>query len=58
MSLNKLSWPGISKLFLDRESLVNDIPAGDRKIVSLFFQSTEEYEFRKDSEKPGNRGDM
>jgi hypothetical protein len=31
MSLTKLSLAGISKLFPPRESLVSDIPAGDRK---------------------------
>jgi hypothetical protein len=31
------SWPGIIKLFPDRESLDSDIPAGDRKITNLFF---------------------
>jgi hypothetical protein len=31
-------WPGINKLFSGRESLVSDIPAGDRKIENLFFQ--------------------
>jgi hypothetical protein len=30
-------WPGIIKLFPARESLVSDIPAGDGKIVKLFF---------------------
>jgi len=29
------------KVFSARESLVSDIPAGDRKIVSLFLQCTE-----------------
>jgi hypothetical protein len=32
-------WPVIFKLF--RESLVNDIPAGDRKIANLFYSGTE-----------------
>jgi hypothetical protein len=31
-------WPGITKLFRARESLFNDIPAGDRKIANLFLQ--------------------
>jgi hypothetical protein len=31
-------WPGKIKLFPVRESLVSDIPAGDRKIVNLFLQ--------------------
>jgi hypothetical protein len=30
-------WPGIIKLFLARESLVSDIPAGDGKIAELFY---------------------
>jgi len=30
--------PGIIKLFPSRESLVSDIPAGDRKTANLFFQ--------------------
>jgi hypothetical protein len=29
-------WPGIMKLFLAREILVNDIPAGDGQIDNLF----------------------
>jgi hypothetical protein len=33
-----LPWPGITKLFPVRESLVRDIPAGDRKIENLFLQ--------------------
>jgi hypothetical protein len=41
MSLTKLSLGGkngaISKLFLPRESFVNDIPAGDVKIEKLFM---------------------
>jgi hypothetical protein len=36
--LTKLSWPGIIKLFPARESLVSDIPVGDRKIANLFLQ--------------------
>jgi hypothetical protein len=36
VSLTKLfSWPGIIQLFLARESLVSDIPAGDGK--TAFF---------------------
>jgi hypothetical protein len=38
MSLNKLSSPGIIKLFPARESLVSDIPAGDGKNDNLFSQ--------------------
>jgi hypothetical protein len=30
-------WPVIIKLFLASESLLSDIPAGDGKIVSLFY---------------------
>jgi hypothetical protein len=30
-------WQGIIKLFLAREGLVSDIPAGDGKIANLFF---------------------
>jgi hypothetical protein len=30
-------WSGIIKLFPARESLVSDIPAGDRKIANLFY---------------------
>ncbi len=30
-------WPGITKLFPARESLVSDIPAGDGKIDNIFF---------------------
>jgi hypothetical protein len=30
-------WPGIIKLFPARESLVSDIPAGDRKNDNLFY---------------------
>jgi hypothetical protein len=30
-------WPGITKLFRARKSLVSDIPAGERKIANLFF---------------------
>ncbi len=37
MSLTKLSLAGIIKLFLSRESLVSDIPAGDGKIAYLFY---------------------
>ncbi len=32
-----LTWPGIIKLFLARESLVSDIPAGDGKISNLSY---------------------
>jgi hypothetical protein len=34
MSLTKL---GIIKLFLSRESLISDIPAGDGKMANLFY---------------------
>jgi hypothetical protein len=34
------------KLFLARESLVTDIPAGDRKIVN-FFKSVDSQIFKK-----------
>jgi hypothetical protein len=37
MSLTKLSLAGINKLFPARESLVRDIPAGDREIANLFY---------------------
>ncbi len=37
MSLTKLPWPGIIKLFPARESLVSDIPAGNGKNDNLFF---------------------
>ncbi len=30
-------WPGKIKLFPSRESLVNDIPAGDGKTANLFY---------------------
>jgi hypothetical protein len=44
MSLTKLSLDGnydvIYKLFLHRESLVSDIPAGDGNIEKLFLQCT------------------
>jgi hypothetical protein len=44
MSLNKLSLGGyydvIYKLFPPRESLVSDIPAGDRNIKKLFLRCT------------------
>jgi hypothetical protein len=33
-------WPRIIKTFPARESLVNDIPAGDGKIINLFLQCT------------------
>jgi hypothetical protein len=42
MSLTKLSLGGknlyVTSLFLPRESLVSDIPAGDGNIVKLFSQ--------------------
>jgi hypothetical protein len=45
VSLTKLSLDGnydvIYKLFLHRESLVNDIPAGDGNIEKLFLQCRE-----------------
>jgi hypothetical protein len=34
---NDSRWPGIVKLFPARESLVIDMPAGNRKIANLFF---------------------
>ncbi len=37
MSLTKLSLAGIVKLFPPRDSLVSDIPAGDRKNDNLFY---------------------
>jgi hypothetical protein len=37
MSLTIISLAGIIKLFPARDSLVSDIPAGDRKIINLFF---------------------
>ncbi len=37
-ALTKLPWPGIINLFPARESLVIDIPAGDRQIADLFLQ--------------------
>jgi hypothetical protein len=44
MSLNKLSLGGnnlyMTSLFLIRESLVSDIPAGDGNIEKLFLQCT------------------
>jgi hypothetical protein len=40
MSLTKLYLAGKIKLFPARESLVSDIPAGDRKIVNIFLQCT------------------
>jgi hypothetical protein len=44
MSLNKLSLDGnnnvIYKLFLPRESLISDIPAGDEHIEKLFLLCT------------------
>jgi hypothetical protein len=38
ISPTKLSVGGIIKFFPSRESLVSDIPAGDRKIANLFLQ--------------------
>ncbi len=38
MSLTKFSLAGNIHILPDRESLVSDIPAGDRKIVNLFLQ--------------------
>jgi hypothetical protein len=40
MSLTKLYLAGKIKLFPARESLVSDIPVGERKIVNLFLQCT------------------
>jgi hypothetical protein len=37
LSLTKLSWPGIIKLFPAKESLVSDIPAWDGKNDNLFY---------------------
>jgi hypothetical protein len=34
------SWLGIIKLFLARQSLFSDIPAGDGKMADLFLQSS------------------
>jgi hypothetical protein len=42
MSLTKLSLAGKIKLFPARESLVNDIPAGDRKTANIFLQCIEQ----------------
>ncbi len=39
MSLTKLFWKGIIKLFPAGESLVSDIQAGDGKIANHFFYS-------------------
>ncbi len=36
MSLTKIPWPGIIKLFPARESLVSDIPAEDGKKITFF----------------------
>ncbi len=36
MSLPNSPWAGITELFLPRESLASDIPAGDGKLVNLF----------------------
>jgi hypothetical protein len=38
MSITKLSWLGIIYLFLTRESLVGDIPAGEGENDNLFLQ--------------------
>jgi hypothetical protein len=32
-------WPGIIKLFPARESLINDIPAGDGKNYNIFYST-------------------
>ncbi len=40
MSLTKLSLGGNNSIFLSRESLVSDIPAGDGKMVNLFLKCT------------------
>jgi hypothetical protein len=37
MSKPNSPWPGIIRLFPARESLVSDIPAGDRKNAKLFY---------------------
>jgi hypothetical protein len=37
MHLPNFPWPGIINLFPSRESLVCDIPAGDGKIIALFY---------------------
>jgi hypothetical protein len=34
-------WPGIIQIFPARESLVIDIPAGDREIANLLLQCNE-----------------
>jgi hypothetical protein len=36
--ITKLSMAGNNLIIPARESLVSDIPAGDRKIINLFFQ--------------------
>jgi hypothetical protein len=38
MSVTKLSWAGMIKLFPPRESLVSDITSGDGKTANLFLQ--------------------
>jgi hypothetical protein len=52
MSLTKLSLDGnydvIYKLFLHRESLVSDIPAGDGNIEKLFLQCASPEEHSSD----------
>jgi hypothetical protein len=40
-------WPGIIKLFLARESLVSEIPAGDGKIANLFYSVCQEMQKRE-----------
>jgi hypothetical protein len=36
-SIHENHYTGIIKLFLSRESLVSDIPAGDGKITNVFY---------------------
>jgi hypothetical protein len=46
-----LTWTGIIKFFLARESLVSDVPAGDERTANLFLQCKEQgegYESKKD----------
>jgi hypothetical protein len=40
MSITKLSLAGNNIIILARESLIRDIPSGDRKIANLFLQCT------------------
>jgi hypothetical protein len=40
MSLTKLSLGGNYQIISPRDSLLNDIPAGDRKMAKLFLQCT------------------